>query len=138
MSEIENKLLARRSLEELVNTGAVDRIAEFFSPDFVAHHIEMRGFEAARQHLLTYHRCYPDLRVTVDGQIAEGDIVVTWWTMHGTHLGEFGGVKPTGKAIVLNGVNVQKIRDDRILEEWGGSNSLDELLRIGAVRWNIG
>ena len=84
------------------------------------------------------NKCYPNLRVTVEGQIAEGDIVVTWWTMRGTHLGEFGGVKSTGKAIELKGVNVQMIRDDRILEQWGGSNSLEELLRIGAVLWNTG
>lgn len=138
MSELQNKLLARRLLEELVNTGAVDRLAEFFSPDFVAHNTETRGLEAARQHYLAFHPCYPDLRVTVEGQVAEGDIVVTWWTLRGTHLGEFGGVKPTGKVIALQGVNVQRIRDGRIVEQWGGSNSLEELLRIGAVRWNLG
>jgi predicted ester cyclase len=134
ISEAQNKLLARRSLEELVNTCAVDRVSEFFSPDFVAPPAEMSGLESVRQHILVYHHCYPDLRVAVDGQIAEGDIVVTWWTMRGTHLGEFGGVKPTGKVIVLEGVNVQKILNGRIIEQWGGANFVANLCRFERMR----
>ena len=136
-SKAQNKALARRFLKEVVNTGAVDRLTEYLAPDFVAHHLEMNGVEAARQHMLAFHQSYPDLRVTVDGQVAEGDIVVTWWTMRGTHLGEYGGIKPTGKVMVLKGVNVQRIQHHRIIEQWGGSNSLEALLKIGAIHWNI-
>jgi steroid delta-isomerase-like uncharacterized protein len=133
--ELDNKLLARQLLEEVVNTGAVERLSEFLAPACVANHTEIVGVEGFRDHLLTFHRSYPDLRVTVDGQIAEGDIVVTWWTMRGTHRGEFEGVAPTNKPITLRGVNVQRVRDGRIVEHWGGSNSLETLLDLGVVRW---
>lgn len=134
-SESQNKLLARRLLEEVVNSGDVERLPEFLAPDFVAPAFGMAGIEGFREHLLMFHRCYPDLVATVEGQVAEGDTVVTWWTMRGTHLGEFGGVPPTGKPITLRGVNVQKIRDGRIVEHSGGSNSLEALLELGIVQW---
>ena len=135
-SESENKLLTRRFLEEVVNKGDVDRLPEFLAPHFVVQHANITGIEGFRDHVLAFHRWYPDLVVTLEGQVAEGDMVVTWWTMRGTHLGEFGGVPPTKKQITLRGVNVQRIRDGRIVEHSGGSNSLEALLELGAVRWS--
>jgi len=134
MSETNNKLLARRLLEEVVNTGDVHRLTEFLAPDYVERHADVVGIEGARQHILTFHRCYPDLHVTVEGQVAEDDIVVTWFTMRGTHRGEWGGIKPTNKVLTLRGVNVQKFRDGRIVEQWGGANTFEALLEIGAIR----
>lgn len=134
MSEAHNKKLARRFLEEVVSTGDVSRLTEFLASDFREKHTDMIGVEGARQHLLTFRRCYPDLAVTVDGQVAEDDIVVTWFTMRGTHRGERGGIKPTNKVLTLRGVNVQRVRDGRIVEQWGGANTLEALLEIGAIR----
>ena len=133
--ESQNKLLARRLVEGVANTGAVDRLPEFLAPDYVAHHAGIVGIEAFSEHVLTFRHCYPDMVVTVEGQVAEGDIVVTWFVMRGTHLGAFGGAPATGKTISLRGVNVQRIRDGRIVEHWGGSNSLEALLELGVVRW---
>lgn len=135
MPESENKLLARRLLEEVVNAAAVDRLAEFFDPECSSAGAMHQGLDAFREHLLAYHRCYPDLRVTVDGQVAEGETVVTWWTMRGTHTGEWGGVSPTHKPVVLRGVNIQRIRNGRIVEHWGAANALEVLLELGIVRW---
>jgi steroid delta-isomerase-like uncharacterized protein len=134
-SESQNKLLARRLLEEVINSGDVDRLPEFLAPDFVAPHFNISGIKGFRDHVLTFHRSYPDLSVTVEGQVAEGDTIITWWTMRGTHLGEFAGVPPTKKQITLRGVNIQKIRNGRIVEHSGGSNSLEALLELGVVRW---
>jgi len=134
-SESQNKLLARCFMEEVVNTGAADRLSDFLAPEYVAPHIGVAGIDQAREHLLAFRHSYPDMVVTVEGQVAEGDIVATWWVMRGTHLGAFGGVPATGKKIRLRGVNVQRIRDGRIVEHWGGSNSLEALLEIGLVRW---
>jgi predicted ester cyclase len=136
MSETDNKLLARRFLEQVVNTGAVDRLPEFLAADYRAPYEGIRGLDAAREHLETFRHCYPDLCVTVEGQVAEADIVVTWFTMHGTHLGQWGGLEPTGRSITLHGVNVQRVRVGRIVEQWGGANTLEALLEIGAVRFN--
>jgi predicted ester cyclase len=138
MSEAENKLLTRRLLEEVGNTGAVDRLPEFIAGDCRMPQTDMQGLAWFREHLLTFHRCYPDMVITVDGQVAEGDTVVTWWTMRGTHSGDWGGVRATHKPILLTGVNVQKVRDGRIVEHFGGSNSLEALLELGVVKWASG
>jgi len=74
--------------------------------------------------------------VTVDGQVAEDDIVVTWFTMRGTHSGQWGELKPTGRSVTLRGVNVQKVRDGRIIEQWGAANTFEALFGIGAIRFN--
>lgn len=134
-TQSENKLLARRLLEEVGNSGAVDRLPEFLASDCTMPQTEMQGLAWFREHLLTFHHCYPDLVITMDGQVAEGDTVVTWWTMRGTHLGELASVPATKKQITLRGVNVQKVRAGRIIEHWGGSDSLEVLLELGVVRW---
>ena len=139
-SESQNKLLAQRLLEEVVNTGAVDRLSDFLAPEYVAPFIGITGIDQAREHMLTFRHCYPDMVVTVEGQVAEGDIVATWYVMRGTHLGALSGVPATRKKITLRAVNVQRIRDGRVVEHWGGSNSLEALLELGLVRWahNLG
>jgi steroid delta-isomerase-like uncharacterized protein len=134
-SESQNKLLARRFLEEVVNTGAVDRLSDFLAPEYVAPLLGIAGIDQAREHLLAFRHCYPDMVVTVEGQVAEGDIVATWYVMRGTNLGSYGGMPATAKKITLRAVNVQRIRDGRIVEHWGGSNSLEVLLELGLVRW---
>lgn len=138
MSEADNKLLARRLREEVVNTGEVERLPEFIASDCTVPHTNINGLAWFREHVLQFHRCYPDMVMTVDGQVAEGDIVVTWWTMRGTHSGEWGGLRPTHKRIVLSGVNIERIRDGRIVEHFGGSNSLEALLELGLVQWASG
>ena len=79
--ESENKLLARRLLEDVANTGAVERLSEFLAPEFVAHHVGIAGVDQFREHALLLRHCYPDMAVTVEGQVAEGDIVATWFVM---------------------------------------------------------
>jgi predicted ester cyclase len=138
MSEAENKSLARRLREEVVSTGAVDRLPEFLASDCKAPYHNVQGLAWFREHVLTFHRCYPDMVVTVEGQVAEDDIVVTWWTMRGTPSGEWGGVRPTQRRIVLHGLNVERIRNGRIVEHFGGSNSLEALLELGLVEWASG
>jgi predicted ester cyclase len=133
-SEADNKLLASRLLEEVVNTGAVERLPEFLAPDYVAHNAGIRGLAAARQHIEIFRHCYPDLHVRVDGQMAEGDMVATWFTMRGTHRGQWRNLQATNRVITLTGVNIQKIRDGRIVEQWGAANTFEALLEIGAVR----
>jgi predicted ester cyclase len=135
MSEAENKLLARQLLEEVANSGALDRLPEFLSTDCTMPHTNTQGLAWFRDHLLTFRRCYPDMVITVDGQIAEQDTVVTWWTMRGTHSGHWAGVRPTHKPIRLFGVSIQKFRNGRIVEHFGGSNSLEALMELGVVKW---
>ena len=61
---------------------------------------------------------FPDLKVTVDTQVAEGDYVVTRWSATGTHLGPFLGNPPTGKAAKVKAIHVHQIEAGRICHLW--------------------
>ncbi len=82
----------------------------------------------------TNHCCYPDLHVTMEGQVVEDNILVTWFTLSGTHRGEWGGIKPTNKVLTLRVVNTQRFREGRIVEQWRGAHTLEALVEIGVIR----
>lgn len=137
MTSDQNKLVIRRYIEEIVNTGNVGRIGEFVSADYVEVYRGVRspvGPDGAREHVLGVRRTYPDLHLTIDRQIAEGEWVVTQVTAKGTHLGSWLGMRPTGKAVEITAVNVDRVVGGRIVEHGGAANSLEALLEIGAVR----
>ena len=137
MSLTANKQLVRRFIEQLVNTGDVDAMADFVSSDCVETDGKVRivsGVEGMQQHVLGVRRTFPDLHLTVERQIAEGEWVVTQVTARGTHGGEWLGIRPTGRPVVITGVNVDRVVDGRIVEHGGAANMLDALLEIGAVQ----
>ena len=90
MSEAENKLLARRLLEQVGNTGAVDRLPEFLASDCTVRHTNSQGLAWFREHLLTFHRCYPEM----EGLMELG--VVKW-------AGGQPGAPPSGDPAALPG-----------------------------------
>ncbi len=137
MSTAENKSLVRRFIEEVVNTGDVSRIDRFVSPDCVETDGKVRvesGLDGMAQHVLGVRETYADLHVSVERQIAEGEWVATCVTARGTHRGSWLGMRPTGKPVVMTGVNVDRVVDGRIVEHGGAANMLDALLEIGAVQ----
>lgn len=136
VSSDENKELLRCYYEDVVSTGAVDDVPGFVSPDYVEVHDNTRhaiGVEGAKAHIRGVRHTYPDLRLTVEQQIAEGEWVATRVTMRGTHRGEWLGIKPTGQRIEVAAVNIDRVVDGRIVEHGGAANLLGPLLDTGAV-----
>jgi steroid delta-isomerase-like uncharacterized protein len=76
---------------------------------------------------------FPDLHLTADALIAEGDKVVKLWTVRGTHKAEYMGVPATGKEILVTGCNVFLIVDDKIAECWAHTDSLSMLQQLGVI-----
>jgi predicted ester cyclase len=137
MPSDENKDLVRRFYQEVVSTGDVARVADFVSPEYAEVHEDARyalGVEGATEHILGVRRTYPDLALEVTRQIAEDDLVVSQVTMRGTHQGEWLGIAPTGKAVAITAVNIDRVVGGRIVEHGGAANLLEPLLRIGAIR----
>ena len=136
MTTESNKLVVRRYIEEIANTGNVDRIAEFISPDYVEIYRGTRhpiGIDGAKRHVLGVRQTYSDLHIFVDQQIAEGDWVVTQVTAKGTHVGVWLGIRPTGKTVEITAINLDRVAGGRIVEHTGAANLLEPLLEIGAV-----
>jgi predicted ester cyclase len=137
MATTDNKLLIRRYIEEIINTGNVDKIDQFISPEYLEVYEGKRfplGIKAAREHNLGVRQTYPDLVLTVDQQIAEGEWVAISITARGTHRGLWLGIKPTGKVLTFSGVNINRVVDGRIVEHGGAANMLEPLLKAGAIR----
>jgi steroid delta-isomerase-like uncharacterized protein len=130
-----NKDLARRSWE-FVSQRNPDALEEVYSADSVLHEPDqdLQGLEEVKQYLSMYISAFPDLNVTVEDVIAEGEQVVTRWTIRGTHQGEieeFG--PPTGKQIELEGITIHRIEDGKIAEEWERFDNLSIMQQLGLV-----
>ena len=135
MSAEENKDLARRSWESLSERNP-DLIEEFYPPDLVWHapDQDIRGYEEARQFVSTFFDAFPDINITVEDAIAEGDQVVTRYTIRGTHRGEteeFG--PPTGRQMELEGITIHRIEGGKIVEEWERYDNLSVMQQLGLV-----
>ncbi len=127
----DNKALARRSWEVVDNPDLID---EIYASDLVWHEPDqdIHGLEEARQFVTMYKTAFPDLNVTVEDVISEGDNVVTRYTIRGTHQGEieeFG--PPTGRQIELEGITIHRIEDGKIAEEWERYDNLSMLQQLG-------
>ena len=133
MSVEENRALARRSWE-IVSQRNPDLIEEFYPPEFVWHEPDrdIRGYEQAKQFVSTFFEAFPDINISVEDVIAEGDKVVSRYTGRGTHQGEtedFG--PPTGKQLEVEGITIHRIEDDKIVEEWNQYDNLSILQQLG-------
>jgi predicted ester cyclase len=136
MVKIDNKKIICRYIDEIENTGDVSNIQEFISEDyaevFEGERYEI-GIKGAIDHVLGVRRIYPDLKLTIENQISEGEWVVTVYSVTGTFKEEWFGMKPTGNPITFTGVNVDRLKDGKIIEHGGAANLLDPLLKAGIV-----
>jgi steroid delta-isomerase-like uncharacterized protein len=135
MSE-ENKALARDSWERTVNQRDLDAMEEIYAPDFVWHEPDqdIRGYEQGRQFASTFFDAFPDINITVEDAIAEGDQVATRYTIRGTHRGEteeFG--PPTERQMELEGITIHRIEGGKIVEEWERYDNLSVMQQLGLV-----
>jgi steroid delta-isomerase-like uncharacterized protein len=133
MSAEENKNLALRSWE-IVNQRNPDLIEEFYPPEFVWHEPDqdIRGYEQAKQFVSSFFEAFPDITISVDDVIAEGDQAVTRYTIGGTHRGEteeFG--PPTEKQMELEGITIHRFEEGKIVEEWERYDNLSVLQQLG-------
>ena len=134
MSE-QNKRVIRRFLTEVCNKGNIALIDELFACDWVGHapRKEFNGPEELKLFVVAQRRAFPDLELIVEDQIAEGDKVTTRWTAHGTHLGEFQGILPTGGQVTMTGISIYRIANGKFIEGWTSTDLLIVLQQLGAV-----
>lgn len=95
--------------------------------------IEATGAELLKQVFARLHRAFPDLHITVEDLIAEGDKVVGRNTVTGTHQGEYMGLPPTGKSVTYNEIFICRLADGRIAETWGVVDVLSQMRQLGAM-----
>jgi predicted ester cyclase len=124
MSAEENKALIRRVADEVFNRGDLDGIDRYFAPNWVMHDAPPNagGDRAGLKEVLRKIRSgFPDVGVRIELILAEGDLVAYRTTSEGTHTNEYFGTAPTGKRVTLHQLNVDRIRDGKIVESWAES-----------------
>ncbi len=113
------------------NDGNLAPLEELFAADY--RHADGTDKAALRQGIEAMRQAFPDLHVSVDDQIVEGNKVVTRWTAHGTHQGSHYGVAGTGKKMKNTGIGIDRIVDGKIVESWGNSDELGMFRQLGLV-----
>ena len=76
---------------------------------------------------------FPDFRLVLEDMVAEGDRVAARWTFRGTHEGEFLSIAPTGKAVSMSAIEVNRVADGKVAEHWVVLDQLGLLQQLGAI-----
>jgi steroid delta-isomerase-like uncharacterized protein len=137
MGAEENKAIVQRIDAEVWNKGNLDVIDEVIADDCVQTVVgapePIRGPQGFKEFVTMYRTAFPDLHITTDQQIAEGDTVVSRWTATGTHQGDLMGIPPTGKQATVSGIHVERFANGKAVESWGIFDQLGLLQQIGAI-----
>jgi len=114
--------------------GDYDAVYEFFAPEFFSHVTPRVNPEAVgtdirpqeRKFWETAKSAFPDMQFTVDLLLESGDLVVSNWTLTGTHSGgAYYGIPPSGRRVTINGTAILRLRDGKVVEHWGGPHCMN-------------
>ena len=136
MSTEENKNLALRFIEEVINQGKLSTLDELITADAADHSLPPGlppGREGVKLFLGMIRAAFPDIHETVEDIIAEGDTVVTRTTWRGTHQGAFLGIAPTGKQVSVSGIDISRVAFGKFVEHWQSADNLGLLQQLGVV-----
>jgi steroid delta-isomerase-like uncharacterized protein len=132
-----NKNVVRRLFEEVWNKGNLPLADELFASTYTHHDASTpdvgRGPESEKKRATLYRTAFPDLRLTIEDIIAEGETVMTRWSARGTHKGDLSGIAPTGKQFIISGVSIARIANGKMVEGWVNWDALGLMQQLGVV-----
>ncbi len=130
----ENKAIIRRWFEA-ENKKDLSQIEDIVAPDFFDHTHQLKGVEEYKQRFNMFIKAFPDFHETIEDIIAEGDRVWVHFKFSGTHTGEYLGLAPTGKKIAVEVVDIFRMVDGKVVEEWEIADALDLLKQLGVIEY---
>ena len=133
-----NKAVAMRVFDEIFNQGEFQVADEIYAPDFQNHGLHRSAdLKTDQDAVHAEKKAFPDLRVSVQDMLAEGDKVAVLWTFQGTHTGSgYEGLPPTGTRVEIRGITIWRIVDGRIVEEWSSFNATGAYIRaLAHLKW---
>ncbi len=134
MSIATNKAIVRRFLEQVFNERRFDLFEEFLVESYQIHGVGIApGRESAKEWLAMIDAAIPDMRLTFEDTIAEGDKVVIRGSFGGTHRVETFGDPATGKCLKQNSIFIFRLIKGEIVESWYATNDLDLIKQLGAA-----
>ena len=132
-------------LQDVMNSGNAELISqaidEIVEPEVTIRTplpVEATGAQAIKEVFARLQRGFPDLHITIEDLIAEGDKVVSRQTVTGTHQGEYMGLPPTGKSVTYDEMFIVRFAGGRIAETWGVVDVLSQMRQLGVdSRWRL-
>jgi|SRR5581483_7248477 len=135
MTTDQNKATARRFVEEGINKNNWAVITEIQDAKFVEHQPTPTGYpkgvEGFKQYLTAFRTAFPDLRYTIEDEIAEGDKVVQRVTGQGTMKGSFAGMPATGKHAAWSEIHISRFTNGKVVEHWADVDQASMLRQLG-------
>jgi steroid delta-isomerase-like uncharacterized protein len=132
----DNKATVRRYLEEAwnqKNLGILDQLTASDYARYISGQSSPLDREGQKQRIASFHQALPDIHLTLEDLIAEGDRVVFRITLRGTHRGVLMGVPPTGKQVTISAIDIARLADGKIVEHWGQMDTFGLLQQLGAI-----
>ena len=139
MSTEQNKAKEQRLVAEALNQGNLAVLDECLAPDFIYHgpgRREVKGIKGFKQFLAELRAAYPDMHVTIENILAEGDLVATRTFSTFTFTGKVGDVTPTGRKVSMTGSIVDRFRGNKIAETWELYDRLELYQQLGLIPAN--
>jgi steroid delta-isomerase-like uncharacterized protein len=137
MSTEQNKSIVQRWVEGGWNHGNLALVDELYAADYMLHDPSTPDFPggqaAFKQFVTTLQTAFPNLQVTVEDMLAEGNKVAWRWTIIGTHTGDLMGIPPTGKPIKITGIVVSHFVNGKWAEDYVNWDTLGMMQQIGVV-----
>ena len=122
--------------KEMWNTGNLNIVDEIYAKNFVNHYPfdpSVRDLESFKKFVTECRKGMPDLNVTIEDMIAEGDKLACRWVCSGTHKVDFFGIPATGKKATWTGVTIYRFDSDKIVEAWWSEDALGMLQQLGVI-----
>ena len=134
-----NKAACQRFYDLVLNAGDTTLVDTLVAADAVEHQVMPPGYPAGtaaalRKFVVDWHLAFPDIKVSVGSMVAEGNQVAIYSTMTGTNTGVFMGMKPTGKAIKVEGFDLVRIENGKMVEHWGLNDNYAMMLQLGTIK----
>lgn len=131
----ENKDIVR-SWVEAFNEGNLDAVDELLTDSYVRHDPnspEVRGSTEEKQLIAMYRSAFPDLHFTIEDMVAEDDKVATRLGISATHKGELIGIPPTEKRLSFTAMEIYRLKEGKIEEQWVNVDTLSMMQQLGAI-----
>jgi predicted ester cyclase len=136
MSTEQNKELVLHWKDEIWNKRNLSIINKLYAPDYVGHIVgapgPVQGPEALKQQVGAYFAAF-EVQWATEFLVAEGDKVVAYDTFGFKHTGTFQGIPPTGKEATLTSIDIYRIVDGKIVEQWVEANLLSLMQQLGII-----
>lgn len=131
----QNKAVVRRLVEEVINRGEIQLLPVFVAEDHVHHDQtgDLYGPEGVLLDVIETRASFPDLHVTLDELLADGDRVVRRFTLRGTQQGAFMDVPATGRPVAVSGIGIDRLADGKLVETWISLDIFGLLSQLGVV-----